>query len=334
MNHYPAISIIIPVYNVELYIARCVKSVVAQEYPGTIECIIVDDCGQDNSISIVEKLITEHNTNIVFQILHHEQNRGLSAARNTGVKAAAGDYVYYLDSDDYISKDCIATLVTSIAEHDYDIVIGNIEVLGNDWGVPKLIAEEGAYNDKILSMYCNRQFYMMAWNKLYKKSFIERNNLYFEEGILHEDDHMSFRAFAAADSVYVSHRKTYYYLVRESGIMSMNQYTKRNRDSYAETLLMIADYIQSHAVMNSEVHEWLNNRYLRLIATISDEQHISFLEIYRKLRKIYTYPLIKQVRVTNMQKRKIALRMHYLFGVYFGYLYFKIARKYLGYGQI
>ena len=96
------LSIIIPVYHVAPYIEDCLRSVMRQTYQGAMECLIVDDCGTDDSMAIAERTIATYEGPIVFQVLHHERNRGLSAARNTGTLAAKGDYLYYLDSDDEI----------------------------------------------------------------------------------------------------------------------------------------------------------------------------------------------------------------------------------------
>ena len=127
------VSVIIPVYQVTDYVERCLKSVMSQTYTD-IECIIVDDKTQDDSIEKCERLIEVYNNNlkldgkgrIRFKILHHEVNRGLSAARNTGTQAATGEYLYYLDSDDYISADCIETLIAPFKEHaSLEMVQGN-----------------------------------------------------------------------------------------------------------------------------------------------------------------------------------------------------------------
>lgn len=89
------VSIIIPVYNVAPYIEDCLRSVMRQTYAGPMECLIVDDCGTDESIHIAERLITEYNGPIHFDILHHNHNRGLSAARNTGIENAVGGGISY-----------------------------------------------------------------------------------------------------------------------------------------------------------------------------------------------------------------------------------------------
>ena len=121
------VSIIIPVYNVAPYIGDCLQSVMRQTYAGSMECLLVDDCGEDDSMAIVERMIAEYNANlnanlnegggIQFRILHHERNRGLSAARNTGTFAAVGEYLYYLDSDDEITDDCIEKLMQRVMEN-------------------------------------------------------------------------------------------------------------------------------------------------------------------------------------------------------------------------
>ena len=118
------VSIIIPVFRISGYIQRCIESVINQTYKD-IECIIVDDGTQDDSIEKCEKLIKEYKGPIIFKIIHHEVNRGLSAARNTGTDAATGKYLYYLDSDDYISSNCIEKLVSyAIEDESIEMVQG------------------------------------------------------------------------------------------------------------------------------------------------------------------------------------------------------------------
>ena len=104
------VSIIVPVYNVEDYIERCMLSIIDQTYPN-IECIIVDDCTPDNSITIIQSLLQQYNGTISFKILKHTTNKGLSESRNTGTEKATGDYIYYLDSDDELTPNCIEHLV-------------------------------------------------------------------------------------------------------------------------------------------------------------------------------------------------------------------------------
>ena len=93
------ISVLIPVYNVENYILRCLESVAGQTYQGELECVIVDDCGKDRSIDIARDFIERNNSHVKFRIVRHDHNRGLAAARNTGIDCACGEFVMHLDSD-------------------------------------------------------------------------------------------------------------------------------------------------------------------------------------------------------------------------------------------
>ena len=121
------VSIIIPTYNVASYIIECLESVASQTYRGSLECIVVDDCGTDDSIALADNFIQHYSGKIDFRILHREKNGGLSAARNTGLNEAKGEFVYFLDSDDYITPDCIESLV-EVAKHfpKVEIVQGGI----------------------------------------------------------------------------------------------------------------------------------------------------------------------------------------------------------------
>ena len=117
MKNNPVVSVIIPVYNVEKYLEECIDSVLAQTYQN-IEIILVDDGSTDSSGLICDRY-AEKNTNIS---VIHQKNSGLSAARNSGLNKANGDYIYFLDSDDYISADAIEKLF-SIAENDKSDIV-------------------------------------------------------------------------------------------------------------------------------------------------------------------------------------------------------------------
>ena len=95
-------SLIIPVYNVDSYIAECVQSMIRRTYTGSLECVLMDDCGTDGSIAIAEEIIDKYDGPIKFRVLLYMRNRVLSSVRDMGTKAVTGDYMYYLDSDDYL----------------------------------------------------------------------------------------------------------------------------------------------------------------------------------------------------------------------------------------
>lgn len=188
------VSIIMPVYQVSPYIEDCLRSVMQQTYRGSMECLIVDDSTTDDSIAIAEKMIDEYKGTIRFRILHHEENRGLSAARNTGTLQATGEYLYYIDSDDEITEDCIEKLMAvAIQDPSIDMVQGNAcrhtlqretIILVKDIVLP--LPEANSEVRKCRYQY--GQLYSNVWNKLLRRDFIIDNHLLCREGIIHEDE--------------------------------------------------------------------------------------------------------------------------------------------------
>lgn len=223
------VTIVIPLYQVENYIEPCLRSVANQTYTGTIECVIVDDCGTDTSCQIVEKFISEYKGNIDFILLHHDHNRGLSAARNTGMDHASGEYIYFLDSDDEITPDCIEKLVKPLENYRYDFVIADFSIIG-DRQVTTYLKARGEYKTGIKEAYYRKEWNVTAWNKLCNIDFLRRNNLRFKEGIIHEDILWSFYLANFAKSMYALEDKTYIYNTRESSIMGAMKIT-RSKDS-------------------------------------------------------------------------------------------------------
>ena len=217
------VSIIIPVYNVSGYIERCILSVMSQTYTD-IECIIVDDATEDDSIEKCERIINDNaNLNIKFKILHHEVNRGLSAARNTGTMAATGDYIFYLDSDDEITSDCIEKLLKIALKHpEVELVMGNYMEHHLDGTCEVFIkhdAPSGLIDDTVfVPSFLYLKLPVGAWNKLMKRTFVLQHSLFFKEGIINEDLLWIFFVQIVLPSLYVCKDVTYHYHVRPHSI--------------------------------------------------------------------------------------------------------------------
>lgn len=219
-NNSLKVSIIIPIYRVEPYIVRCIDSVLSQTYRD-LEVILVDDCSPDSSMKLAKECVdkSQLSKDIIFVYLYHDYNRGLSAARNTGVVAATGDYIYFLDSDDELFPNCISILVNSLQNEKYDFVIGNYMPINSKIPLPKLELRDGVYYEKeIKELRSLDRWYVMAWNKLCRRAFVLDNQLFFLEGLVHEDDLWSFQLACVAQSMYVCSDITYKYYLRDSSI--------------------------------------------------------------------------------------------------------------------
>lgn len=236
------ISIIVPVYNVEQYIKECFDSIAAQTYKGDIECIFVDDCGQDDSVAILEKLIAEYHGPIQFSIVHHEQNKGLSVARNTGIHHSLGDYLYFIDSDDTITPDCIEKLVALAEKYPGVEVVQGSTKSNSDWLMLKWnLTPEYSESFKWIRTTMLKRYVlpMTAWNKLVRRDFVLEHELYFAEGMIHEDEVWNFMLSKYVHRIAFCFDATYNYRVNDEGIMHQ---VKANPKRY----LPIVDFMSKH----------------------------------------------------------------------------------------
>lgn len=228
------VSVIVPIYNVEAYIARCIQSVMAQTYDGPMECLLVDDCGTDNSMAVAGQMISAYKGPVDFKVLHHEHNRGLSAARNTGTNASTGEYVYYLDSDDAMTPDCLELMAAEVEKHpEVEMVMGAHEIIyANASKKVSLASRTVGYVDdnewiRYLFFKDEADLKVTAWNRLTLLSFIKGNQLRFKEGVIHEDEHWSFYVYQHLNRLSVIEDVTYLHFVTENSIMTTSTARKR-----------------------------------------------------------------------------------------------------------
>lgn len=226
-NHNSKISIIVPVYNVEHELSRCVDSILNQSYTN-IEVILVDDGSTDRCPSICDAFVMKDRRVRVI----HKPNGGLSSARNSGLREASGEWILYVDSDDYILNDSCERLIAVGAKYDCDIVSADaIREFngGREYMVHGSLADGKCYpsRDFIIKTVKPCEWYAPAWLNLYKRSFLIENNLFFVEGLLHEDMEMQPRVFLAAKTVAYCAYPFYRYVDRASSIMNASKVDER-----------------------------------------------------------------------------------------------------------
>lgn len=215
------VSVIIPIYNVEAYILQCLQSVANQTMTEGVECILVDDCGNDRSMVIAEDFVSEYNGSIAFKIVCHHQNRGLSAARNTGILEAKGKYIYLLDSDDELTENCISAFFNIIDQYvGVEMVQGSytdVRDLKKFWNIP---FPEYTEDKKLIkaSMLDYDIIPVNAQNRLVLREFIINNNLFFPEGIIHEDNYWTFFLAKHVDKMAYCRVPTYKYTINPDSI--------------------------------------------------------------------------------------------------------------------
>lgn len=235
------ISIVVPVYKVENEIDRCVQSILIQTYKN-IEIILVDDGSPDNCPQICDEYAKKDNRVKVI----HKENGGLSDARNVGLREAKGEYILYVDSDDFIQKNACEVLI-SFTDVDVDVVVGACKEIQKD----KVVFQKHT-NLNVGKVYTNveyieksieaNEWYAPAWLNLYNRKFLIKNNLYYRTRYLFEDVDMLPKLFLKAKHVVYSGVIFYNYVVRDGSIIKSkitNQKKSMIEDIYTDWLRLI-----------------------------------------------------------------------------------------------
>lgn len=207
------LSIIVPVYNVEKYLEKCLNSLVSQTLDNDdYEIVIVNDGSPDNSQSIIDKF-EAHYTNVVTL---KKENGGLSDARNYGLDRAKGKYVTFVDSDDYVDIHMYETMLKKAEQGDFDLVVCDFIEVYDNHNVQCISRVKG---DLLTSTDVRRamvDFYPSAWNKIYKRELFDE--VRFKTGVWFEDVECIYRLFPLIHSVGVVHEPFYYYIQRPGSI--------------------------------------------------------------------------------------------------------------------
>lgn len=288
------VSIILPVYNVERFLEKCLNSVINQTYKN-IEIITVNDGSTDNSLQVIEKTLLKEPRLKLINI----ENQGVSIARNTGMKAATGDFLVFVDSDDYIENDFVEYMLSI-----YEVTKADICISMNNFTTKDKIQVN---NDKITTLTSEYgvaellypRVRMGVWNKLWKKEFIDKNQFLFLSG-QHTAEGLIFMTNAAqyANCIGVGQRKVYCYRLDND----MSATTKANVEKYGIGSLMAMDKVEKNLDMNSTIirnamnyQRWSTSTFaLRQILDANAKK--DYYELYKDLIKYIRQNSLKMLK--------------------------------------
>ncbi|MBS6373907.1 MAG: glycosyltransferase [Erysipelotrichaceae bacterium] len=210
----PKISIIVPVYNVEKYLKKCLDSLITQTLDD-IEIIIVNDGTKDNSQQIIDFYVSEYPNKIKGYI---KENGGLSSARNYGLQRAKSDYVAFVDSDDWVEPTMYEALYQKAMEHNFDLVMCDFNEIRKDKVQCRSCKlHQDIYNHEGVKQVMTN-FYPSAWNKLFKKDLLVMTQTYFKEGVWFEDVEFIYRLLPYVNCIGIVNKCFYNYLIRKGSI--------------------------------------------------------------------------------------------------------------------
>jgi len=324
------VSIIIPVYKVEPYIVRCVDSVLRQTYRH-LEVILVDDCSPDRSMQLAQEYIEQSllSKDLQFAYLKHDCNRGLSAARNTGMDAATGEYVFFLDSDDEITVDCVELLTKPLEDNNYDLVVGNYKNIGKyEYYQPIDFTGEIVGQEKIAQSYYDRKWYPMAWNKLSSLEYLRGNGLYFQEGLIHEDELWSYQLALTAKKICGVKSVTYLYIIRDNSIITANDPKKSERkiNNYLKVLKGMYQFQEDKKIYRPIVWD-LQRTFRNCVSRTMLSGGYTLYETYKKIRENDIRSTSTMLKMYPSLRDKIVCFDTFL-PCKIGYIYRRMLRKY------
>ncbi len=238
------LQIIIPAYNVERYLEGCMASVLSQETNYTYHVILVDDGAKDRTPEIADKYANHPNVTVI-----HQANRGLSGARNTGLREIFGRYLLFIDSDDVLCPGAIDALLDTAYTHDCDLVEGGAYYVFDE---RQTVMHQYSAEKEIPNPF---DLHGHAWGKLYKAEIFE--TLCFPEGFWYEDSLLSYLIFPAAKTVYGCPHICYGYRINQEGIVKSSQGKPKAIDTYWITEQLLAEHAEAGLSMDNAFFSYM-----------------------------------------------------------------------------
>lgn len=213
------VSILVPVYNTSPYIEKCVHSIFGQTYEN-LEIIFVNDCTPDDSVDKIIAIMAKYpQRNNQVKIISHKENQGLAISRNTAVQAATGDYLFHVDSDDFIPLDSVSLLVGEIEKTKADIVYGNCEGIYNQ-GFIKFPQKKTQDVDEYLNMVLTRRCMVNIWGKIIRRS-LYTSDIFLKKNDSFGEDYLTLpKLIARSKKIHFLDKIVYYYTLNRRGSYS------------------------------------------------------------------------------------------------------------------
>lgn len=315
------ISVIVPVYKVEKYLRKCVDSILAQSF-ADFEIILVDDGSPDNCGKICDEYALKDNRIKVI----HKENGGLSDARNAGIKISKGEYLSFIDSDDYIAPDFLEILYKLVCENKANIAVCDAIVVKEDETAEFDILEKYELMDKnlaLVEMVYDRKFSVNTWNKLYKKELFEE--ILFPKGLLYEDLATTYKLVDKSNKVVYTQAKLYAYVQRGGSIMGQTGY-KMKKDK-VEIVDEMTDYFAENS--DKRLFAGIFNYLVSDVYKMASVGNLVSSKEYRKELKKW-YEKNKSSIKTNQyisKKDKFILKLAVKHTKFLQFLYFRVRRK-------
>ena len=265
----PKVSVIVPVYNVEKYLAKCLESLVNQTLKD-IEIIVVNDGSPDHSQDIIDKYVKKHPQKIkAFK----KKNGGLSDARNYGLKYASGDYISFIDSDDWVEPNMLLEMYNKAIKNDFDMVVCDVKSIEENGSF--MIIDSKIRQDIYTQAEVKKQMidiYPVAWNKLFKKELFSISKIKFKKNVWFEDVEFLYRLLPYVNSIGVIHKPFNNYLQR-SGAISKT-YDERLHH-YIDNWNGIIDYYKQKSLFD-EYKDELEYCYVRYVIGVLLKQAMNY----------------------------------------------------------
>lgn len=300
-NKKDLISIIIPIYNVEKYLDKCIQTIINQTYKN-LEIILVDDGSNDKSLFICDKYSKKDNRITLI----HKNNEGVSIARNVGVKQSSGKYIVFIDPDDYVSNDHIETLYNCIEVNNVDLVISNAIDVTEDGKIVNIKENKDFKMSKeqcIRELLSEANFSHVCWGNIYKRKLVENNEFDCRYRIAEDLDFL-YRYISNIKNAYFLSKKTYYWLIRK-GSVTNSQYNEKWEDELVICSLIVKDT----ANLKNDLYDYAIEKYIR--CNFNQVQKFKLnkhqIKVFRRNIKSYKNEVFNGNRFKKVYKLKIVL---------------------------